>query len=173
MSEDAKKQYEINFILTPNLREEEINSFGEEIRKTIESLGGIFKNQEKPEKRKLAYPIKKSEFGYYLAVKFLIDSEKLKELFLTLKHKEQILRYMIVSVEEKPFSVRPKRTTETHKSKIKSAKKPKEPNKEIGEQIEAAIEPPTIEPSKKVEMPKEKETKLEDIDKKLDEILGV
>lgn len=159
MSEENKKQYEINFILTPNLREEEINSFGEEIRKTIDDLGGVFKNQEKPEKRKLAYPIKKSEFGYYLAVKFLIDSDKLKELLSTLKHKEQVLRYMIVSAEEKAFPIRHERTAEIRKSKIKpSAKKPKELDKEINEQIEA---------------PKEKETKLEDIDKKLDEILGV
>ncbi len=63
MSEEAKREYEISFILLPNLKDEEVNSFGEDTRKTIENMGGVFKNQEKPEKRKLAYPIKKFEFG--------------------------------------------------------------------------------------------------------------
>ncbi len=118
MSEEAKREYEISFILLPNLKDEEVNSFGEDTRKTIENMGGVFKNQEKPEKRKLAYPIKKFEFGISLNIYFLLAVERLRELLSVLKQNGQILRHMITSVEEKlSFTPTSVETTESKRKK--------------------------------------------------------
>lgn len=150
MSDENQKQYEITLILSPDLKEEEINLFQEEFKKNIEKLEGNLKKTGKPEKRSLSYPIKKFQSGYYWIVNFLFNPEKLEELYSILKHKKEILRYIIVfAPEEKPRPF-PKKKTE---QKIEKIEKPKEKTKE------------------KVE--KKEKIQLEEIDKKLDEILGV
>ena len=143
--EENQRQYEIMFILSPELKEEHFVSFEEEIKTTIEKLGGTLKKKGVPERRNLAYPIKKFQSGYYLVINFLISPEKLKELPPTLKHKKEILRYITVLVPEK---------------KLRPVSRKK-------------VEPKT----EKVEKPQKKITKegkiqLEEIDKKLEEILG-
>lgn len=147
MPEENQKQYEITLILSPDLREEEINLFQEEFKKNIEKIEGSFKKIGKPEKRNLAYPIKKFQSGYYLSVNFFLAPEKLEELRLILKHKKEILRYLIVFAPEE--KLRPKKKLEQKIEKIKPSEKVKE---------------------KKTT---EKKIPLEDIDKKLEEILGM
>lgn len=149
MEKENQRQYELTFILSPELDEKEINSFEQEVEKNIKGLEGSLKKKEKAEKRILSYPIKKFQSGYYLVVNFLFNPEKLRELLLVFKHKKEILRFIINFIEE-PSVV-----------KIREVKKKKEKPKEI-EKIKKKEEP---SPEKKV--------KLEEIDKKLDEILGI
>ena len=158
MPDENQKQYEITLILSPDLPEEEINLFQEEFKKNIEKLEGNLKKIGKPEKRNLSYPIKKFQSGYYLIVNFLFDPEKLEELYSILKHKKEILRYIVVfAPEEKPRPFIKKKVEQ----KIEKIEKPKETTKEK-EKVEKKAE-------KKVE--KKEKIQLEEIDKKLDEIL--
>ncbi len=136
--EQDQRQYQIIFILSPDLSEKNIDDFNQEFKKIISQLEGTVTKHNAPERKKLAYPIKKFEFGYYFMVSFLLDSQKIEELGDKLKYNKSILRYMINFTE-----------------------KPPEPKKR------RLIQKPVIEKSGK----KEKK-KLEDIDKKLDEILG-
>ncbi len=75
MNED-QRQYELMFILSPELEEKDIALFQEEIRHSIEGLSGRITKQEKPEKRNLSYQIKKCSSAYYLIINFLIAQEK-------------------------------------------------------------------------------------------------
>lgn len=164
MTEEIQRQYEITFILSPELKEEDINSFGEEIKASIEKLGGSLKKIGKPEKRNLAYPIKKFQSGYYLAINSLLIPEKLKELSSNLKHKKEILRYItVLALEEKPRPI---------------------PKKKIEKKPQPKAGPPWVEkiekPKEKIEKPSfakatggKKKIQLEEIDKKLEEILGM
>jgi small subunit ribosomal protein S6 len=159
MPEENQKQYEITLILSPDLREEEINLFQEEFKKNIEKLEGSLKKTGKPEKRSLSYPIKKFQSGYYLIVNFIFNPEKLEELYSVLKHKKEILRYIVVfAPEEKP---RP------FPEAAPPIDVPKEKVKEK-EKAETKVEKKT---EKKLE--KKGKIQLEEIDKKLDEILGM
>lgn len=164
MPEETQRQYELTFILSPDLGEEEISSFEHEIEKNIENLEGTLKKKGKLEKRSLSYPIKKFQSGYYLVVNFLFSPEKLEELYSALKHKKEILRY-IITVVEKPSL-----------AKTIEDKKPKPVAR--GSDLSGKI--PKVEKIKKLteEKPSPKKaskskTKLEEIDKKLEEILGI
>ena len=155
---EEQRNYEITFILSPNLKEEEINSLEEEIKKAINNLNGVLKKQDRTEKKKFAYPIKKFEFGYYLSINFLLGPEKLQDLMPIFKHNESILRLMIASIEQP--TVRQKEAPKKKKIKTESAK----------------IKELTTSASAKITTDKksaESKPKLEDIDKKLEEILGV
>ena len=146
MPEETQKQYETTFILSPELKEAEIGLFEEEIKATLEKLGGTIKKKGAPEKRNLAYPIKKFQSGYYLTVNFLLGPEKLGELNSGLKHKKEILRHMVVfSPEGVPVA----------------------PKKKAEPKIEKREEKPMEKKEKKGKI------QLEEIDKKLEEILGM
>ena len=166
MPDENQKQYEITLILSPDLREEEINLFQEEFRKNIEKLEGSLKKTGKPERRSLSYPIKKFQSGYYLIVNFIFNPEKLEELYSILKHKKEILRYIVVfAPEEKPRPFPEAASLASLRSR--PADVPKEKVKEK-EKVETKVEKKT---EKKVE--KKSKIQLEEIDKKLDEILGM
>lgn len=154
MPEKTQRQYELTFILSPNLGEEEISSFEQEIEKNIENLEGTLRKKGRPEKRSLSYPIKKFQSGYYLMVNFLFSPEKLEELYSALKHKKEILRYIITVIPEESSSVKD----------IKGKKPKKIPQAEKIKKLKE--EKPSPKKASK------SKTKLEEIDKKLEEILG-
>ncbi len=167
MDEEFQKNYELTFILSPNLEEKEINSFEKEIEENIKSFKGSIKGKsalsmsgKSPEKHTFSYPIKNFQSGYYWTINFSFNPEKLKELYSALKHKKEILRYIITVAVEKTLLKKP---AKSRKVEIKGSKKLA---KEITEK--------EIEKIKKVSKKKKDEKKIElkDIDKKLDEILG-
>lgn len=183
MSDENQKQYELTFILSPELEEKGLNSIEQEIEKEIKNLGGDLKKKGKPEKRSLAYPIKNFQSGYSLVITFLFNPEKLQELFSIFKHKEEMLRYIVTSTPEEP-SRAPAKALEDRKKTVEDEKKPEskasqpraEKLKKLAEEVTKEVTEEEIETIKKAEKkkkekPKEK-PKIEDIDKKLDEILG-
>ncbi|MDD5589640.1 MAG: 30S ribosomal protein S6 [Candidatus Portnoybacteria bacterium] len=135
--------YELTYILNPNLSEEEVKVQADKIREFIVGLGGQIKDEKLGEKRKLAYEINKHNFGFYVTVQMVIASEKLVELEKWLKTENSILRHLLVTKEEE-------------------------------KEIPAPIRMPRIEkPSAPLEetSPKQEKAKIEEIDKKLEEIL--
>jgi small subunit ribosomal protein S6 len=187
MPEENQRQYELTFILSPELDEKGVDSFEQEIEKSIKNLGGDLKKKSKPERRNLSYPIKKFQTGYYSVINFLFNPEKLEELSTIFKHKKEILRYILTIAEEpavikKPFG-RQERSMESRLAKTETKDKEriekfKKLTEEVTEkEIEALKKTGKKEPLP-IEKPKEdkkekKKVKLEEIDKKLDEILGI
>ena len=185
MPEENQRQYELTLILSPKLEEGGIDSFEQEVEKNIKNLGGDLKKKSKPERRNLSYPIKKFQTGYYSVINFLFNPEKIEELLTIFKHKKEILRYIFTIAEEpavvkKPFG-RQERPMESRLAKTKDEErieKIKKLTEEVTEkEIEALKKTGKKEPLP-IEKPKEdkkekKKVKLEEIDKKLDEILGI
>lgn len=185
MPEENQRQYELTFILSPELDERGVDSFEQEVEKSIKNLGGSLKKKSKPERRNLAYPIRKFQTGYYSVINFLFNPEKLEELPAIFKHRKEILRYIFTIAEEpavvkKPFG-RQERPIESRLARTKDKERIEEFKKLTEEVTEKEIE--TLKKTGKkeplpIEKPKEdkkekKKVKLEEIDKKLDEILGI
>jgi len=137
--------YELTFIINPNLSETDTASQMDKVRGFINQLGGSIENEKSIGKRRLSYPIKKQNFGFYASLEFNLTPENLSELEKQLKLEPQILRYLLIL-----------------KDKVKAVRKAFRPIK-IKEKII---------PIQKItrEIPKEK-VKIEEIDKKLEEIL--
>lgn len=92
------RTYEVLFILSPQIPEEEATAAITEFRGVAEKTGATLKNEEAWGRRRLAYPIQKfTEGNYHL---FVFDSDgSLAELDRRMKNSDLILRHMIVRTD--------------------------------------------------------------------------
>jgi small subunit ribosomal protein S6 len=93
--------YETLFIVRPTLTEEEIETQIEKVGSIIKNNGGEIKAINEMGMRKLAYPIKKQERGYYSVVYYVAPPTMIRELEYQLRYNEDILRFMSVKYENK------------------------------------------------------------------------
>lgn len=93
-------KYEIMFILSTQISEEEKKAAVEHVEKILTRDGATEISTEIMGDRKLAYPIKKKENGYYVLTKFSMNGENLKDVESRLNITESILKYMIVRTEK-------------------------------------------------------------------------
>jgi small subunit ribosomal protein S6 len=145
--EETTKDYELLCILSPKLEGEDLNKAKNDISETIGKLAGTI-NFKESSKKSLAYPINKEKQGIYLISQISIFPEKIIELSKELKTNKQILRHLISQSIVQEETERPRAIRKPLKPKIPITKK---------EQTE------TEKPSGET---------LEEIDKKLDEIIG-
>jgi small subunit ribosomal protein S6 len=92
------RTYEVLFILSPQVAEEEATSLVTEFRGVAEKTGATLKTEEAWGRRRLAYPIHKfNEGNYHL---FVFESEgSLSELDRRMKNSDRILRHLIVRTD--------------------------------------------------------------------------
>ncbi len=91
--------YELTYILNPNLSEADVAAQADKTRGFINELGGTIKNERLWEKRRLAYEIKKQGYGFYVTSEFEMEPEKIVELDSKLRIEPQILRHLLLSKE--------------------------------------------------------------------------
>ena len=92
------RTYEVLFILSPQVPEEEATALTTEFRGVIEKLGATIKNEEAWGRRRLAYTILKFNEGIYHL--FVFETEAgLNELDRRMKNSDRILRHMIVRTD--------------------------------------------------------------------------
>ena len=90
------RNYEIMFILSTQLTDEEKQAGVAFVEKILIAAGATEVKTEIWGDRKLAYPIKKKENGYYVLTTFQADGTKFTEIESKLNINESILKYMIV-----------------------------------------------------------------------------
>jgi small subunit ribosomal protein S6 len=90
-------QYETTFIVDAHLPDEQIDKILEKMTKLIDG-GGKVVFVDRWGKRRLAYEIKKKQYGYYVYVRFEAEGTFIKELEREFKLDDAILRYLIVLV---------------------------------------------------------------------------
>ena len=90
------RNYEIMFILSTQLTDEEKQAGVKLVEDTLAKAGAVEIKIEVWGERKLAYPIKKKENGYYVLTLFQMDGTGLTEVEAKLNITESILKYMIV-----------------------------------------------------------------------------
>ena len=90
------RNYEIMFILSTQLTDEEKQAGVAFVEKTLTAGGATEVKTEIWEDRKLAYPIKKKENGYYVLTTFQADGTQFTEIEAKLNINESLLKYMIV-----------------------------------------------------------------------------
>lgn len=92
------RTYEVLFILSPQVTEEEATTLITDFRSIAEKNGATVKNEEAWGRRRLAYPIQKSNEGIYHL--FVLESEgSLSELDRRMKNVDRVLRHVIVRTD--------------------------------------------------------------------------
>ena len=102
-------KYELIYIIDTGLEEAARKELIEKVSTLITNNGGeIEKVDETWGKRRLAYAIDYKTEGWYVLVNFQAPAELPRELERNLKINENVLRYLVVKLEEKRSAVKPR-----------------------------------------------------------------
>ncbi len=95
------RNYEFTFIAHPDVEEDEgLTGVTEKVSQFITEGGGQITNVNHWGRRRLAYPIQKQQEGYYVLMQVQLDPKSLGELERKLKLTEEVIRYLLVRVED-------------------------------------------------------------------------
>jgi len=131
------KLYELTYLISPELPEEELKSLQERINSLIQKEKGVLSGVKIPIKKKLAYPIKKQREAFLTDLSFYLEPDKLGSLEKELKSEKKILRYLILARPKSKIVKVRKRPTKVI-SKI-PAKEKKVELKEIEKKLEEIL----------------------------------
>lgn len=94
-------RYELMYILSSAVSDDQVPQTNEQISKFVADFGGTDIQLIDLGKKKLAYPIKRTRNGYYIVVDFTMPTEKINELDAKIRTQENtIIRYLIVNQDE-------------------------------------------------------------------------
>ncbi len=96
--------YQTIVVIDSLLKIEEIDAIIEKILRIINNNGGKVMNVDRWEKKRLAYEIKKRQYGYYVEIDFEAPGNLVKILERDYRLDENILRYLTVNLDSKAIA---------------------------------------------------------------------
>ncbi len=96
-----KRDYELGFIISPEVSEEETHAILDRLGQVVAQYGGQVVKINQWGRRRLAYPIERHRDGYYVFIDMILTPETVIELERTLKVSEVVLRYMLTRRDPK------------------------------------------------------------------------
>ncbi len=110
--------YETVFILTPVLSDDQVKEAVKKFEDFLTSKGGEIVWKEDWGLKKLAYPIQHKKTGFYHLIEFKLNPEDVKDLDLSFRRDERVMRHLIVKLDKYGIEWAEKR-----REKIKESKK--------------------------------------------------
>lgn len=98
-TEQALNDYELVFIVSPDVADDAVEPFVNNISQFITGKGGVVGEIARWGRKKLSYPIKHVLEGNYVLVKFKLDPSANKELETNLKISEKVIRYLLIKID--------------------------------------------------------------------------
>jgi len=136
------KNYELNYLISSDLTEEEAKVLQEKVASFIQEEEGILNEKGNPVKKRLAYPIEKQLQAYLVFLTFQLEPEKLASLKRKVEEEKEILRYLLIIKlkAEKTAAPRRRRPELTPKVIKKTTEEKKVELKEIDKKLEEILE---------------------------------
>ena len=94
------RDYEILYIVRPELDEERLNEAIATVNRLIENLGGKSQKTDIWGRRRLAYEVRHLREGQYVLTDFQVEPASVPEMEATLKISETVFRHLIVRKPE-------------------------------------------------------------------------
>ncbi len=165
-------KYELLYLVPTQYTDDEVVEIKTKIAGLLEKLGGTIISNEVLGKIRLAYPINKIRHGSYVLVYFDAEGEAIKELDRQLSLAEELLRHTIVTrpegAENRTFEissyVAPLSEEAKEQSRMDAPARSKKP-------APAPVAAPLPSPKPSATSAEESKMSMEELDKKLDEIL--
>ncbi len=118
----ADRQYELVYILPPETTEQQATELHQQVEAVVSRMNGQIEKTENWGRRRLAYDIAHQKEGVYVLEVINGSGELMKEIDRRLKVIDQVMRHMIVRVDEEKKVVdrtRTKRQTESERRRLK------------------------------------------------------
>jgi len=118
----AHRQYELVYILPPDTTEQQVTDLHGQVEAVVSRMHGQIEKTDNWGRKKLAYEIGHNKEGVYVLEVINGTGELMKELDRRLKVIDQVIRHMIVRVDEEKKVVdrtQTKRRTESERRRVK------------------------------------------------------
>jgi small subunit ribosomal protein S6 len=118
----ANRQYELVYILPPDTTEQQVTDLHGQVEAVVSRMHGQIEKTDNWGRKKLAYEIGHNKEGVYVLDVINGSGELMKELDRRLKVIDQVIRHMIVRVDEEKKVVertQTKRRTESERRRVK------------------------------------------------------
>ena len=99
------RSYQSILIVKPDLDEAKVDQVLEKITEFLSKNNGSILKVEKWGKKRLAYRINKSRFGYYLNIYHTCESLKVPALEATYKLYDLIIKFLVIRLTEKELGL--------------------------------------------------------------------
>ncbi len=129
----ADRQYELIYILPPETAEAQANEMHEQVAQIVTRLNGQIEKTENWGRRKFAYEIGHFKEGVYVLEVINGSGELMKEIDRRLKVLDQVLRHMVVRVDQEKRVVDRTRTKRQSESERRRVKRGLPPQRQPGE----------------------------------------
>ena len=96
----TSRQYELVYIVSPEATEQEVTDLHTQVEQIVQRYNGTFDKTENWGRRKLAYEIGKHREGTYVVETITGSGELMKEIDRRLKVLDQVIRHLVVRVDE-------------------------------------------------------------------------
>jgi small subunit ribosomal protein S6 len=118
----ADRQYELLYILPPDSTEQQVTELHEQIASVVSRLSGQIEKTDNWGRRRLAYEIGPHKEGVYVLELINGSGDLMKELDRRLRVLDQVIRHIVVRVDEEKKVVdrtRTKRQSESERRRVK------------------------------------------------------
>lgn len=112
------KLYEVAVVLHPDL-EIDLDRATGKVEKIIESAKGKIVKKDNWGKRKLAYKIKKQDWGIYVFYQVQLDPGQVAKIDSSFRITSEIMRYLVINLEDVKKLKKTKTSDKTSKIKAK------------------------------------------------------
>src|ERR1017187_7997343 len=113
--------YEELFIVRPDVTDEEIDPFIEQMKTIITSAGGTIDKTEKWGIRKLAYRVAKRDEGYYVLLQVTSDPDAVKEMERRMRVSDLVMKSITVRIDERLKKIEKRRKEREKRAKRRPA----------------------------------------------------
>lgn len=103
------RQYETGFVLSPALSEEETAQYIQQMAEIVAQRKGRMVKQDVWGKRRLAYPVKKFEDGFYVFFTYEGPGDISTEMERRFKQTDTVIRFMTVKKDARDLARRRKK----------------------------------------------------------------
>src|SRR3989344_6039699 len=93
-------KYELMYIISNSIADDQVPQVTEEVKKYIESNGGVMEKHEELGKKKLAYTVAKTRNAFYVLDNFSAPSDKINDIDQRIRTFQSIIRYLIINIDE-------------------------------------------------------------------------
>ena len=118
----SDRQYELVYILPPDTTDQQVTDLHGQVEQVVARMNGHIEKNENWGRRRMAYEIGHHKEGVYVLEVINGSGELMKELDRRLKVMDQVIRHMVVRVDEEKKVVdrtRTKRQTESARRRVK------------------------------------------------------
>src|SRR6266571_7611397 len=129
----ADRQYELVYILPPDTTEQQVTELHGQLDAVVSRLQGTFEKTENWGRKRLAYEIGHNKEGVYVLEVINGSGELMKELDRRLRVMDQVIRHMIVRVDEEKKVVDRTQTRRRTNSERRRVKRGLPPQRQPGE----------------------------------------